>query len=301
MECRDIEYIRAIVRFDCVSKAAEALAITQPALSGYIKKLEHRLGAPVFERVGKKMILTRLGEMIVAEGENILFQKQQLENSVHDMILNDRGRLRIGLPLLRGISLLPVVLPEFMKQYPHVEVIPIEEDASRLEKLVLAGDVDFAVFNCPIDNNSMEYVLIKQEEIVLCTHQGNPLAARAVSRAECRYPWLDITLCRDEPFILNFPEQRTTQIAEHIFRTAGFRPHVALKIRSLMTTVSLSAMGLGMSFASEKYPQLCIGMKPAVFSIGSPSVMMNLVAAYRRGGHLSKYASAFIGIAQRNY
>jgi len=247
------------------------------------------------------MVLTRLGELIVSEGENILFQRHQLENSVHDMILNDRGRLRIGMPLLRGISLLPATLPEFRKQFPHVEIIPFEEDASQLEKLVLAGDVDFAVFNCPIDNNTMEYVLIKQEEIVLCTHQDNPIASYAVQRKECRYPWLDIGLCRNEPFILNFPEQRTTQIAEHIFRTAGFRPHVALKIRSLMTTVSLSAMGLGMSFASEKYPQLCIGTKPAIFSIGNPSVMMNLVAAYRRGGHLSKYAREFIKIAQRNY
>ncbi len=302
MEFRDLEYVAAVARCQSVTQAARELGITQPSLSSYIKNLEKRLGTPVFERVGKRFVPTWAGQRMVEEGRELLLRRQQIQEEIRGIAKGDRGKLRLGFPILRGISLLPATLPAFRQLYPNVELAFYEEDASRLDELVLSGEVDLAFFNRPVDNESMEYQIISREEIVLCTHDKDPLIRKAHPRQGCKYPWLDIRLCKDEPFILNYPEQRTTQIADHIFCQAGFRPKVALQVRSLMTTVSLSALGYGMSFASEKYPtQMCIGKKPAVLSIGEPVVMMNLVAAYRRGAPLAPYTRDFIEIAKELY
>ena len=302
MEFRDLEYVSAIARCQSVTRAAEELGITQPSLSSYIKNLEKRLGTPVFQRAGKRLIPTWAGQRMIEEGRELLPRREKLQEELRGIAKGERGKLRLGFPILRGISLLPATLPAFRQLYPRVELALFEEDASRLDELVLSGEVDLAFFNRPVDNESMEYQIISQEEIVLCTHDKDPLIRRARPRQGCRYPWLDIRLCRDEAFILNYPEQRTTQIADHIFCQAGFRPRVSLQVRSLMTTVALSALGYGMCFASEKYPtQMCLGKKPAVLSIGEPVIYMNLVAAYRRSAVLPRYVQDFIEIARALY
>lgn len=183
-----------------------------------------------------------------------------------------------------------------------MEVQCYEEDASMLDALIRLGQLDIAFFNCPIDSDNIDYQLISEEEIVLTTSKDDPIISYAVNKPGCKYPWLDLKLCREQKFIINYPEQRTTQIAAQLFRQAGFTPRVSLKIRNLMTTIQLSAKGYGMAFSSEKYPkELCFGEKPYILSIGEPVIMMNLIVGYRKNTELSRYAQEFVDIAKRYY
>ena len=302
IEIKDLKYVSAIAKYESISQAANELYITQPSLSGYLKNLENRMGLPLFQRIGKRMVLTYFGECFLKEGNDLLLRHKHFSEELDRVLYEKRGRLSIGFPILRGISLLPVTLPRFSEEFPNVEILCYEEDASTLDRLIQQGELDIGFFNCPINNENIDYQIISNEEIVLSTSKNDPLIAHAVNRPGCKYPWLDLKLCKDRKFILNYPEQRTSQIAEYLFHQAGFSPKVALRIRSLMTTVSLSAQGYGLAFSSEKYPnELCFGEKPYVLSIGEPVTVMNLIAGYRKGIQPSFYAQKFIDIAKETY
>ena len=306
MEIKDFTYVLTIAEHQGITKAAEQLYLTQPALSIYLKNLEDRLGVPLFKRVGKKFILTYAGEKFVEEGRRVLRISTRLEKELVDIRENGKGELRIGMPLLRGITLLPATLPAFRREYPNVKVTIYEEDDGQLESLVLDGEIDLAIFNRPIDNRNLNHIQLSTEEIVLCACQEHPLARQASTRPGCRYPWVDIRHCREEAFILNYPAQRTWQIAQQIFAEAGFEPKVVLQVRSLMTTVALCAEGLGMCFSSERYIKNVLpGVRPVAFSIGNsmgdPALQMNLVASHRRDAHLTIFARRFIQLCQELY
>lgn len=302
LDIRDIQCIIAIAEHGHITDAARSLHMTQPALSLFLKKFEQRLGLKLFNRIGKRFDLSYAGQRFVEEGRRIVQMRDSLRSRLEEIVNSDCGELRFGLPLLRGITLLPHTLPAFKRMFPNVRVVVREEDASLLEKLVLDGDIDFAMFNSPIDNVNLHSELISSEEIVLCAARDHFLARHSVVREGCRHPWIDIKICAEAPFLLNYPSQRTYQIAQEIFHDAGFTPIVALQLKSLITTVALCALGYGVCFASERYVNYTLqDFRAAAYSIGEPCVTMDLVASYRRDAHLSRYARKFIELCREAY
>lgn len=99
MEIKDIEYIKAILDHGSVTKAAEALYITQPSLSTYIKNMQQRLGFDVFIQHGKKFELTYLGEEFLKYGLQILRIKEDFYDRLQNIQDNQYGRLKIAIPL----------------------------------------------------------------------------------------------------------------------------------------------------------------------------------------------------------
>ena len=136
IEIKDLKYVSAIAKYESISQAANELYITQPSLSGYLKNLENRMGLPLFQRIGKRMVLTYFGECFLKEGNDLLLRHKHFSEELDRVLYEKRGRLSIGFPILRGISLLPVTLPRFSEEFPNVEILCYEEDASTLDRLI---------------------------------------------------------------------------------------------------------------------------------------------------------------------
>lgn len=115
MEFKDIEYSIAIAKYHSITKAADSLYITQPTLSTYIKNMEKRLGIEFFKRDGNKFTLSYEGELFIEAGKKILAERDNLMNKLLDSISSERGRLKIAIPLLRGSYLIPLILPNFIR------------------------------------------------------------------------------------------------------------------------------------------------------------------------------------------
>ncbi len=147
MEIKDIEYVKAILDKGSVTKAAEALYITQPSLSTYLKNMNSRLGFDVFVQHGKKFELSYLGEEFLKYGLEILKIKGDFEDRLQIIQNNQFGRLKIAIPLLRSSYLVPVLLPKFKKLYPNVEIILNESSSAKFTQLLENGDVDIALMN----------------------------------------------------------------------------------------------------------------------------------------------------------
>ena len=127
-----MEYVYTVYKEKSFSKAAKSLFISQPSLSATIKRVENRIGYPIFDRSTKPLTLTECGQKYIQAIEHIL----AIEGSFHDYV-NDWGELKTGNLVLGGSSLysslvLPSMMRKFSKKYPAVKVVLVEESTSKL-------------------------------------------------------------------------------------------------------------------------------------------------------------------------
>lgn len=115
MELKDIDYLIAVAKYGNISKAAESLYISQPALSKYITGLEKRVNLPLFNRIGNRFVLTYAGERYLARAKEIATCRDSLERELQDIAGCNDGELKIAVPVIRGSHILPSVIPEFRK------------------------------------------------------------------------------------------------------------------------------------------------------------------------------------------
>lgn len=127
MELKEARYILSIARHKSISKAAEALFISQPSLSKYLKNLEQQLGTRLFDRVGNSYLPTYVGERYIHYAEKIVEFGMEWDIEFDDIMHQNHGRLNIAIPIMLGNSLIGPTLMTFHQQYPHVTVNMMEE------------------------------------------------------------------------------------------------------------------------------------------------------------------------------
>lgn len=157
----------AIAEEKSISKAAKKLYITQPSLSQYIMRLENNLGVKLFDRSASSMILTYAGEIYVQTAKDILNLNTGMKRKLSDIAGSKKGRLVMGVPHQAGRHVLPLVLPEFHRQYPEIEIVIKEDVTMRLEEMLINGKIDIAILNLPMQNEKILYETIATERVFL--------------------------------------------------------------------------------------------------------------------------------------
>jgi DNA-binding transcriptional LysR family regulator len=299
MEVKDIEYVKAILDHGSLTKASEALYITQPSLSMYIKSMESRLGVKIFSQVGKKFELTYAGEKLMAAGREILFIRDNFNNELSSILNNDYGRLKVAIPILRSSYLIPAIIPKFNEIYPNVEIELVEDYSVVLEEKIINGEADIGILNKPNRELNLDYEVISDEEFLLAVPENHPLVNTGITMEGTHFKWIDIRQFENDRFILHFPEQRTGQLAKKIFEERAMKPKNIFRTRSIETALNLTSVGFGISFISESHiHHIQLSKTPCFFSIGNPTIKFGFIAAYRKNLTLPPYAKAFIEICK---
>lgn len=96
MDFKELTYVLALARNESITKAAQELYLTQPALTRFLQRLESSVGQPLFCRLGNRLVPTYAGEKYIERAQEILFLKKQLDEEMQDIAQNHRGQLRIG-------------------------------------------------------------------------------------------------------------------------------------------------------------------------------------------------------------
>ena len=136
---KDMQYVLTIANYGNLTKAANALFLSQPALSIHLKQLETSLGIQLFERKGRRMILTYAGEEFVKSARDITMKCFELEDRMIDIGKNVAVKLRIGYMVRQVESLFPSVMTAFNRLYPQSVVYAIDGHLSDHEEQLLAG------------------------------------------------------------------------------------------------------------------------------------------------------------------
>src|SRR6476620_9522148 len=145
LEICHLQLVAAVADLGSLTRAGDRLHLTQSALSHQLRDIEGRLGAPLFLRVGKRLVLTPAGERLLASARDVLERLEQTEREIRQMGKERAGVLRLTTECYTCYHWLPPLLIRFRKKFPRVEVrIDVFADTPPTENL-LAGKLDLAI------------------------------------------------------------------------------------------------------------------------------------------------------------
>lgn len=295
MNLKRARYIAAIYEAGGITAAARKLFVSQPSLSQTVRLVEQELGTAVFEHGVTPPKLTYAGEKYLETAKAMIAQEEQL-NGILDSIRNEeRGRLRLGISIQRGMQLLPLVLPEFSRRYPDVQLLLEEHGSGRLEKLVEEGMVDLALITTEPVIGSLQYELIENESYVLLTGRSNPITRRLAPGASVSF--LEVASDR---FVALKPGHNVRVIHDRIFARCGVTPNTLVETDSIEAAIRVTvACGCYMLC-----PQVFVRSDPAIagdgvcYRLDELTEERHFYACYQRQKYLPGYLHAFIKMAQ---
>ncbi|MDC2866833.1 LysR family transcriptional regulator [Bacillus sp. BP-3] len=180
MELRHLKTFIIVAESGGFTRAGERLGYTQSTITNHIQSLEEAIGSPLFDRLGKKIVLTEVGEHMLSYAQKILaLSNEALESS--QMNGKPSGTIRIGANESLMIYRLPVILYEFKKKYPQVHIILQPSESQELHNELKSGKFDFALFTNP-EKLGVDIVTrsLVRETIVLVAPPGHPLTKQKV-------------------------------------------------------------------------------------------------------------------------
>lgn len=303
MDFRELNYVLAISKHQNITKAAEALFVSQPTLSKFLITLEQDLGLKLFRKLGHKYLLTYAGERYVDKAKQILQMKNDLDSELADIIKRDVGVLNVAFPPMRCSYLLPDTLPAFQALRPNVKVNIFEGSSAENDRRLLDGQVDVAFYSKPNDLNPLiEYETLWEEEMLICTCKDHPIGRFAQPNPASRYPRLDPALLKNELLLQMMPDQRTRQITDDYIHDYSLKFENVMYTSNLPAIMELVSIGYGVSFIFESHLQHRVVTQPIdCYSFGEPKTTSDFVAAYRKNCYLSSYAQDFIEIARQSF
>lgn len=303
MDFRDFTYVQAIAKYQTISKAADALYISQPSLTKFLQKLEEQLQTPLFIRINKQMHPTYAGEKFLETGNQLFLLQSRLNSAIEQIANHESGRISLTITTTRGYYVLPRVLPQFKKLYPGYHIDIRERSIHDVEQCLRDGKVDLAIYALSSRNPEFHYQHINHEEVVLCLPSGSPYLSCTRPQKGFKHPWLDLKYLEHELFFLNDPQQwRIGQLSHQLLRESNIQPEIT-ELRNLETCLALASGGLGFTFCfdiSEKCFKNYV-RPPHYLSVGNEPHTVEFIVGYRRGYHLSKAEQDFIRLIQQEF
>src|SRR5467141_2759007 len=237
---RQLRYFNALARHGHFGRAAEACAITQPALSMQIKELEEALGGVLLERSARQVALTKFGEDAAPRVRDIL----RLVDELGDLARASRGRLvgrlRIGMIPTIAPYLLPKVIGNLTRTHPELDIHVRETLTPKLIEELAEGRLDTAIVALPVSEPSLTEVALFAENFLLVRpgeDEGTPVPSSETLR-EMRLLLLEEGHCfRDQA--LSFCNMQSSP------------PRDALDASSLSTLVQMVSAGMGVTLIPE--------------------------------------------------
>jgi DNA-binding transcriptional LysR family regulator len=240
MELRDLRSFLAVAQHRNVSRAAEALHVSQPALSEQIRKLEDELGAPLFDRTSRGVSLTDAGEALLPHARTVLAQADAAADSVRTVARGLAGTLTLGFIDSAALTIVPPIVRRFSDRHPDVGLRLRELSTRQQIEAVAAGEIDIGIVRGPVWDERLEGRLVATESLLVAFPARHRLAASEVIQVE------DL---REDGFIM-YPAARGTGLAEETKRlchAAGFDPRVVQEANEIATICAMVAAGLGVA------------------------------------------------------
>jgi LysR family hydrogen peroxide-inducible transcriptional activator len=178
MNLRDLRYLVAVADTRHFGKAAARCFVSQPTLSGQIKKLEDELGVTLFERTNRSVEITPAGQTILAHARLILEQAdliQQLARAQRDPLA---GPLRIGVIPTLSPYLMPFILRPLKKQYPQMKLVLSEELTDTLLERLRSHEIDGALLATPVPEPDLESLALFDEPFWIAYPRKHPFYTR---------------------------------------------------------------------------------------------------------------------------
>lgn len=258
-----MDYVYEVYKEMNFSKAAKNLYISQPSLSAAVKKVEMRLGFPIFDRSTTPIQLTEFGKEYIKAIEVIMDVENGFNNFVNDINELKSGSISIGGTNLFASYILPPLLSGFTEKYPFVDVNLVEASTSELTEKLFSGSLDLIIDNNCMDSSIYEKVFFCEEHLILTVPKAFFSNEKAKDyrmdlkdikngrHLEPDFPVVPLDFFRDEPFLFLKSGNDTRIRADKICHNSRFTPKIKLKLDQQITAYNLSSYGMGISFTGD--------------------------------------------------
>jgi len=289
---RQLQYFVAVAERGAVSRAAQALSISQSSVTEAIKELENDLGVDLFERHSRGLAITHKGHQFLRHATRILASVSDARQAFSEDAAAGGGELHLGVTSLVAGYVLSDLLARYRRAWPSVSVTAIEDNGDYLEHLLVGGELDVAVM---VISNLRDRMALQAEILEVSPYRlwlplGHQLAAAEIIGIEdvAREPLIMLTI--DEI------EENTGKLLTAL----GQRPHVAFRTRSVEAVRSLVATGAGVALLPDLVyrPWSLEGDRIESRDISGSLPVVQVGMVWRRGSGLSQQARNFIGVAQ---
>lgn len=236
---RQLRYFDALARLGHFGRAADACAVTQPALSMQIKELEEALGGVLIERSARQIVLTKFGEELAERVREILRSVDELGDFARASLDQLVGRLRVGMIPTVAPYLLPKVIGNLTRMHPELDIHVRETVTPKLLQELAEGRLDAAIVALPVSEPSLTEVALFTESFLLVRpgeEEGRPAPSAEMLR-EMRLLLLEEGHC--------FREQALS------FCSMQSPPREMLDASSLSTLVQMVGAGMGVTLIPE--------------------------------------------------
>ncbi|MFB9329458.1 LysR family transcriptional regulator [Paenibacillus aurantiacus] len=288
MELRQLEYFLAICRELHFTRAAEKLGIAQPSLSQQIRLLEHEMGTPLFDRIGKKIALTEAGGLLQTHALHVFHELAQARAAIGELQGLKRGALKIGALQAAASDLLPPALAKFHARYPTIELSVQAARTSDIVDLLIRNELDLGIImraGMAEDMEAFETIPLYREELVFVVPLGHPLTDRQA---------LPLEALQDTPAILFPASYVLRQLLVEACVKLGFEPRPVLETTSTEAVLRLVATGLGISMVPASAIRSSDGAAIRAIPVEGAALTTEIALIYRKHKHLCAASRAFI-------
>lgn len=271
----------AAAAFGSFSRAADALDVTQPAVSMQIKQLEDSVGLPLFDKQARPMMLTPAGHVLVRHARAILAEVRVAEDAVLSLASGLQGWLNLGL-VMPANYFGPALLKAFARRHPQLKVrITVDKRDALLAQL---GEyrLDMAITGYPPAEADVEALTFAHHPHVFVVNAEHALALRD------KVAWNEIA---QEPVVLREAGSATRQFMEHLLQARSLRPPVAAELQGNETVKQAVMSGLGLSLLSAHAIQVELeARRLAVLQLPDMPKRLDWCIVHRRDRTLSPAA-----------
>lgn len=285
-------YLRVAERRN-FSRAAEDLGLTQPSVTARIQTLERDLGESLFERNGRGVRLTEVGESFLPHAQRVLKALHDGQDAVLSMRKLELGTLRLGAAPTISTYVLPELLKEFSSRYPRLEISVRTEYSQQIVQMVLADEVQMGLER-GTTHPEVETIPLYGDEVVLIASAKDDFAVRGSVSLE------DVAKRR---LIMFNRGSSYYALVDSALRDAGLPVSPAMELDNMEATKKMVQVGLGIAML----PRVAVAQEIArgelreikVKKLTMPRREVALI--YRRGRPLSRAARAFIELLEERY
>ncbi|MDJ0958257.1 MAG: LysR family transcriptional regulator [Arenicellales bacterium] len=282
---RQLKVFEAVATNLSYTKAAEALHLTQPAVSMQIKQLESAVGLPLFEVLGKKVFLTEAGQLFLKHTRTLLDQLELAEEEINSIKGIDSGHLKITIASTVNYFAARL-LAKFCRQHENVRVsLEVTNRKTLLERLE-ANQPDIALMGQPPEGLEVDAEPFMSNPLVVIAAPSNPLLQSKKPMSAKQFA--------EQAIILREPGSGTRDAVERFFRERGVNPTSRTEMASNEAIKQAVEAGLGVAVVSIHTVELetAVGRLAQLNVQGFP-IKRKWYVAHRTGKHLSTTAQAF--------
>jgi len=282
MDINQLTAFIAVADTSSFSLAAERLFLTQPAISKRIVVLEQFLGSRLFDRIGKKVILTEAGQILLPRAKKIIAETEDTRIAIQNLSGSVAGRFTLASSHHIGLHRLPPVLKEYSNQYPDVNIDISFLDSEKAYERVLHGEIELAVVTlAPQATEKIISCPVWIDQLCIMTSPEHPMT---------KFRSISLKSLLDYPAILPAETTFTRQLVEDTFKAHRIKLDIGMSTNYLETIKMMVSVGMAWSVL----PQTMLDDTLRVLPVEGIQMSRQLGYIYHREHTLSNAARAFI-------